>query len=460
MTVDLASSTPGRLHSYGDDALAFLEDVGVGLWGWQRDILRDALQRRSGRFQRRFAVISLPRGNGKSYMAACVALWRLFCGPAGQDIVSVALDQDGARVIFGYGRELIERNPALRASASVFRDEIVVDTGRDADGIPRRQSRWTVEPREHTSTRGRHPTVVCYDEVGWARDEELFASLSAAQAPVADPLFLVVSTVGATRSGPLWNLKGQADAGDPAVYYYHTTENPSPLVTEEFLADQRRLMHPIRFAREHLNTWTSGADSFLSYELLEAAYAEGWRKQHGGQDGATYHAFVDLGLVHDATVIAVAHRRDREGAELSSVALDSLTTFRGSRSQPVRVQAVVEAVVSLGERFSLNMVRVEAPEGGEAVVQQLGARGVPAEVLRPTQSTQQGTWGNLLSLFQNEELVLFRHEELHRELLNLQIRNTPTGFKVFDPGGIHQDHAIALAGAALMAEERSSWLIR
>jgi hypothetical protein len=51
---------------------------------------------------------------------------------------------------------------------------------------------------------------VLYDEVGWAKDDELFASLLAAQASVKDPLFLVTSTMGRRKSGPLWTLQRMA----------------------------------------------------------------------------------------------------------------------------------------------------------------------------------------------------------------------------------------------------------
>lgn len=51
-----------------------------------------------------------------------------------------------------------------------------------------------------------------YDEVGWARDDELFASLLAAQASCLDPLMLVVSTVGRRKAGPLWRIKEMAEA--------------------------------------------------------------------------------------------------------------------------------------------------------------------------------------------------------------------------------------------------------
>ena len=56
--------------------------------------------------------------------------------------------------------------------------------------------------------------MIIYDEVGWARDDELFASLLAAPGSVEDPLQLVVSTVGRRRTGPLWQIKALADAGE------------------------------------------------------------------------------------------------------------------------------------------------------------------------------------------------------------------------------------------------------
>ena len=50
-----------------------------------------------------------------------------------------------------------------------------------------------------------------YDEVGWAKDAELFASLLASQASCVDPLFIVTSTVGRKKTGPLWTVKRMAD---------------------------------------------------------------------------------------------------------------------------------------------------------------------------------------------------------------------------------------------------------
>ena len=82
-------------------------------------------------------------------------------------------------------RALPSKSTALGRALHEWRTSLVADLG-GPDAV---------------STHGRHPTLVIYDEVGWARDEELFSSLLAGQASVEDPLCLwSFSTTGAARS--------------------------------------------------------------------------------------------------------------------------------------------------------------------------------------------------------------------------------------------------------------------
>jgi hypothetical protein len=116
-----------------------------------------------------------------------------------------ALDYEGAKVVLAHAKRILSAHPDLRRGVEFLADEL---------RVPSTGSRWIIRSREHTASRGLHPDVIIYDEVGWARDDELFASLLAAQASVADPLMLVVSTVGRRRTGPLWQIKALAEAGD------------------------------------------------------------------------------------------------------------------------------------------------------------------------------------------------------------------------------------------------------
>jgi phage terminase large subunit-like protein len=144
----------------------------------------------------------VPRGDGKSFGGAAAGAWRFRLGPQPQEILSVALDFEGSRVVLDHAKRILRLHPDLEAGLE-FRADGILDTETG--------SWWRIRSREHTASRGLHPGVVLYDEVGWAKDDELFASLLAAQASVKDPLFIVTSTVGRRKTGPLWTIKTLAE---------------------------------------------------------------------------------------------------------------------------------------------------------------------------------------------------------------------------------------------------------
>jgi phage terminase large subunit-like protein len=183
------------------------------------------------------------------------------------------LDREGAKIMLQHGRRMVRRHPDLSNAVKCLADGFVV---------PSTGSRQTITSREHESSRGEHPDVVLYDEVGWARDDELFASLLASQASVADPLMLVTSTVGRRKSGPLWTIKTLAEGGDPNVFWAWSGANRSPKVTQRFLDQQRRLLMPAQFSREHQNLWIDAADSFTTAAYVDAAMGHNWTDQPRG----------------------------------------------------------------------------------------------------------------------------------------------------------------------------------
>jgi hypothetical protein len=131
---------------------------------------------------------------------------------------------------------------------------------------------------------------------------------------------------------------------------------------------------PAAYAREHQNQWIDSADSFVSAEDVDRAMMSSWREQHDGIDGVEYEAAVDLGVVHDPTVIAVAHRDDD-----GRVVLDCMQTFQGSKRRPVELSAVESALLDLSQRFRLTRIQVESWQGME-LAQRLEAQGLPVEI--------------------------------------------------------------------------------
>ena len=404
---------------------AFCERFGISLYPWQTEAFGRACERADGRFRYRLAGVSAPRGNGKSFAGAAVGLWRLVCAPPPADLISVALDLDGARVVLAHAKAIIRANPRLAATIEPQANGLLV---------PSTGSRWTISSAEHTSSRGRHPDLVLYDECGWARDAELFASLCAGQASVDDPLMLVVSTVGRRQQGPLWQVKMLADGGDPGVYWFHTSENPSPKVTADFLERQRAILMPAQFAREHQNCWVDAADSFTTADAIDRAMSTGWIEQRDGLAVGEYEVAVDIGLTSDPSAIAVGHR------DGDVVYIDALQTYQGTKARPVQIQTLEDALLDLAARFPLARIAVESWQGA-AVAQSLQRLGLPVELVHPTPKLLAEEWPQLAQRLATGSLVLFPHARLREELLGLTVEVGPTGARVTDRGRVHQDHA-------------------
>ena len=285
--------SPEQAELVREDFLSYCDYRNKPLYDWKREAFGEVTRRVNGKFKYRLAAVCVARGLGKSKGGADVGEWGLM-RQVRAHVLTAALLTDGAQVVMDYARDDL-------------RDKRGVEVFAHHIAVPSTGSKWTITSREHTASRGLHPTVVIYDEIGWARDDELFAALLSSQASVEDPLFLVISTVGRRKSGPLWTIKTLAEGGDPSVFWWYSTENLSPRVTKDFLERQRRILLPGQFAREHQNQWVEAADAFTGSAEIDAAMAHGWTEQPDGTPGTGYVMFVDLGAVHDPTVIVVGH---------------------------------------------------------------------------------------------------------------------------------------------------------
>ena len=225
------------------------------------------------------------------------------------------------------------------------------------------------------------------------------------------------------------------------VYWYYSSENASPRVTAAFLATQRRLLLPLQYAREHQNSWQDAMDSLVAAADVDVAMNRGWVEPHRGDPAiGGYIYFIDLGAVHDPTVIAIGHLD-----ALDQAVIDKLLTFQGSREQPVQLARVEAVLLECCAAFPPGLIRVESWQGLGSV-QRLLALGLPVELFTPTQRTNSEEWPILVRRFSDRTLILPTHDRLREELLNLSYDVTPTGIRVTDKGKVHQDHAVAVRG--------------
>jgi phage terminase large subunit-like protein len=163
---------------------------------WQKRFIRDVYKTdKNGKRLVRTAVLSMGRGNGKTALAAMLALWSLV-QERRAEVVSAANDRAQAARIFNEMAAIVERVPWLddRISVKRFTKEL-----EDVGGT---ESIYTALSRESGTKMGLAVTVAIYDELGQSEARDLYDALDTAMGKRADPLMVVISTQAARDEAP------------------------------------------------------------------------------------------------------------------------------------------------------------------------------------------------------------------------------------------------------------------
>jgi len=168
---------------------------------WQIRILKRLFKKRRDRLrQYRTCLLMLPRKNGKTELAAAVALYGLMAdGELGGEVYSAAADRDQAGLVFGVAAQMVRNDPVLNEACYVVESHKRI-VHRASGSIYRAIS------AEAYSKHGFNPSVVIYDELHAAPDRRLFDVLSTSMGARKQPLMLVISTAGYDRHSILWEM--------------------------------------------------------------------------------------------------------------------------------------------------------------------------------------------------------------------------------------------------------------
>lgn len=176
------------------------------LFGWVDEVTGD----------RRFreASIWLPKGNGKTPLAALIALCVLMVGKGGEQVYSAATTQDQARLVFDTAREMLLLD--IDAAAAAGRKSIATHFGLEVEEHKIKGGRdgriYRPISSEHRSAEGIRPTLVVLDEVHVQANRKLYDNLKTAANKVDGSLLLGISTAGNDMTpGALgWQLYSRA----------------------------------------------------------------------------------------------------------------------------------------------------------------------------------------------------------------------------------------------------------
>lgn len=346
---------------------------------WQREVLEELYGRvdDQGRRLYREALVGVPRKNGKSTIAAGLALYHLgWDGEAGAEVYSLAASKDQARIVFNEARALAQASPLLRRELRVWRTVIE---------HPRSGSVYRALSSEDRLAHGYNPSFAVVDELHAHKDGELYHAIRTALGAREEPLMLSISTAGWDRSSILWRryLHGER-AEDPRFYFrwYAAPQgaelgdfeawcraNPSswrrtPEAHAEALAAD---LEEAAFRRLYLNQWTSAETRGW---LPEGAW-EACAGRPTIPRGSEVTLGLDASLRRDTSAL-VWCRKDERGI----YHVRQRTWRRDEELGVVDLQAIKAEILETHRAYSLRWCAYD-PFAFGAVAQELAELGVP-----------------------------------------------------------------------------------
>ncbi len=174
---------------------------------WQEAVVRKLFGtiRSDGLRQYRTCYVEIPRKNGKSEIAAAVALYLLFGdGEMGAEVYGAATDRDQASLVFNVADQMVTNDPVLAARLKPIRSQKrLVDY--------RTGSFYRAISAEAYSKHGFNASGVVYDELHAAPNRDLWDVLNTSMGSRSQPLTLAITTAGYDRNSICWEIHSYAE---------------------------------------------------------------------------------------------------------------------------------------------------------------------------------------------------------------------------------------------------------
>src|SRR3954452_2825521 len=175
------------------------------LMAWQRLVFANLfgfVERDTGARRFRQGIVYVPRGNGKTSIAAPLALYLSFLdGEGGAEGYAAAVTRDQARILFDTAREMVRRSPEIRRRYGV-------EALANAVWQERTSSQFRPISSDAKALDGLNVQVAICAEIASHKTSEVYDVLLTAMGKRQNPLLLAISTATGNNTGigkQLWD---------------------------------------------------------------------------------------------------------------------------------------------------------------------------------------------------------------------------------------------------------------
>lgn len=238
---------------------------------FQRDIVRGSFAPGV-----RTAVVSIPRANGKTMLAAALGLAEMFVGAASAEVLIVASDQRQANITLRYAKRMVELNPVLAERVQVYADRLYLPEN-DATLLPL--------PAEPGALHGHDPSLLIVDELHVVT-EAVWEAVTSVTGKRPESLTLAISTPASSPDSVMWRLVEHGRRDDDPSFFLREFSAPEgcavddrrawrignpalacrdPFLSEDGLEAARRTIREPVFRQLRLGQWVTGVESWLPF---------------------------------------------------------------------------------------------------------------------------------------------------------------------------------------------------
>lgn len=299
---------------------------------WQRDRIIIPLfgtLNADGARQYRTCYIELPRKNGKSTLAAAIALYLLSAdGEMGAEVYSAANDRYQAGIVFDEGASMTRFAPALHKRSRI------IDSQKRIVYYPTDSFYRAISAESYTKY-GFNAHGVIYDELHAAPNRELWDVLTTSTGSRRQPLIIAITTAGYDRNSICYEqhdyalkvLNGiiedptflpviyaapeDADWQDEKIWYECNPALGIFRSLEEMRTSAARAKETpaleMTFRRLYLNQWTSSAERWLPMDKWDACDKKINEKKLRGKP---CYGGLDLSATTDLTALSLVFPED------------------------------------------------------------------------------------------------------------------------------------------------------
>lgn len=320
-----------------DRAVKFIENLchTKGKWAgkrfwllpWQEQLIRDifGIVKPDGCRQFRTAFVEIPKKNGKSELAAAVALFLLYAdNEPSAEVYGAAADRQQASIVFDVAKQMVEMSPALMKRSKILgATKRIVNYGN--------AGYYQVLSAEVGGKHGFSVSGLVFDEIHAQPNRQLYDVLTKGSSDARqNPLHFIITTAGTDRHSIAYELHTKArDLLDdrrvdpsfyPVVYGLKDDEdwenednwyrvNPSLGQTinidrfrDAYLEAKQNPADEVTFKWLRLNMWVSSTVSWIPDAIFMKGAEEIDMDSLIGRD---CYAGLDLSSTEDITALAL-----------------------------------------------------------------------------------------------------------------------------------------------------------